>query len=98
MPKLAAAVPSTLWIALLCAAAGTPLGAGANAISTVSIDQDRIVITVPIAVLGGSDALIARWRDGIDQTWNHGNDGGAFRVCGREVVFNPHFMLRRAPE
>ena len=98
MPKLAARVPCALWIAVLCAAAGTPLGAGANAISTVAIDHDRIVITVPIAVLGGSDALIGRWRNGIDQTWNRGNDGGAFRVCGRAVVFNAHFVLRRAPD
>ena len=49
-----------------------------TAVSTVTINDGLIVINVPIAVLGGSDALLARWQAGINRTWNFGNDGAAF--------------------
>ena len=88
----------SLGVVLLCACASSSLWARANAVSTLTIDDDRIVINVPIAVLGGSDALVARWQQGIDQTWNRGNDGGAFSVCGRVVVFKAQFTLRRTPD
>jgi hypothetical protein len=67
-------------------------------VSTVTINDGLIVINVPIAVLGGSDALLARWQEGINRTWNFGNDGAAFAFCGRAVVFNAHFTLRRSPD
>jgi len=98
MPAMDARVSRSLSIALLCACASSALSARTNAISTVAIDDERIVINVPIAVLGGSDALIEHWRQSIDHVWNRGNDGGAFRVCGRAVVFNAHFTLRRSPD
>jgi hypothetical protein len=67
-------------------------------VSTVTINDGLIVINVPIAVLGGSDALLARWQEGINRTWSFGNDGAAFTVCGRAVVFNAQFTLRRSPD
>ena len=67
------------------------------AVSTVTVNDGLIVINVPIAVLGGSDALLARWQEGINRTWNFGNDGAAFTVCSRAVVFNAQFTLRRSP-
>ncbi len=69
-----------------------------TAVSTVTINDGLIIINVPIAVLGGSDALLARWQEGINRTWNFGNDGAAFTVCGRAVVFNAQFTLRRSPD
>jgi len=98
MPAMDGRVYRSLWVALLCACVSSSLWARANAVSTITIDDDRIVVNVPIAVLGGSDALVARWQQGIDQTWNRGNDGGAFSVCGRAVVFNAQFTLRRSPD
>jgi hypothetical protein len=92
MPTVRGKASRSLLVALLCAGASSSLWARANPVSTITIDDDRIVITVPIAV------LVARWAEGIDRTWNRGNDGGAFSVCGRAVVFNAQFTLRRSPD
>ncbi len=71
--------------------------AAVNVFSTVAVNDDVIVITVPVEVLGGSESLVDRWRQGIHQSWNRGNNGAPFKVCGRDVVFNPDFTLRQAP-
>jgi hypothetical protein len=88
----------SLCVVLLCAGASGSLWARGNAVSTIIIEDDRIVVNVPIAVLGGNDALVARWQQGIEHTWNRGNDGGAFTVCGRAVVFNAQFTRRQSPD
>jgi hypothetical protein len=63
-------------------------------ISSMVIEDRRIVITVPIEVVGGSDAMVEKWKQGIEATWNRGNDGRAFSVCGRRVEFMAHFTRR----
>lgn len=86
-----------LWIVALAAVVTGTAAASATVISTIAVDDTTIVITVPVEVLGGSDALIARWQQGIEQSWNRGNDGRPFRVCGRDVVFNAAFTRRQPP-
>jgi hypothetical protein len=98
MQALRATLRWRLCVALLCACASTSLRASSNVVSTVVIDDDRIVISVPIAVVGGSAELIERWKRGIEQSWNRGNNEEAFRVCGRAVVFDAQFTFRRSPE
>jgi hypothetical protein len=83
-----------LCVTALCLCASSPLLAGGNAVSTIVTSDAVIVINVPIEVLGGNDELIERWKHGIDQTWNRGNDGRPFRVCGRDVLFNALFAPR----
>ena len=63
-------------------------------ISSMIIDDARIIITVPIEVVGGTDAMLQTWKQGIEATWNRGNDDRAFSVCGRRVEFVPHFSRR----
>jgi len=76
---------------------GEEYSSAGNAISTVVVVEGAIIITVPIEVLDGSEALIERWQQGIDESWNRGNNGGPFRVCGRAVEFNASFTLRQPP-
>ena len=78
-------------------ASGTLL-AGTNPVSTVWADRDTLFVNVPVHVIGASDALVARWVEGIDRAWNRGNNGEPFRVCGRAVVFHAQFTLRRTGE
>jgi hypothetical protein len=68
-----------------------------GSVSKVTIDTVSVVIDVPIEVVGGTDAMFARWQRGIDRTWNHGNNGRPFVVCGRAVTFNANFV-RRPPD
>jgi hypothetical protein len=75
----------------------TAAAALALAISWLLVDSSTITITVPIEVVGGTDEMIAMWKRGIDETWNRGNDGRPFVVCGRQVVFNANFV-RRPPD
>jgi hypothetical protein len=62
------------------------------AISWLVVDATTIVINVPIEVVGGTDEMIARWQRGIDETWNRGNDGRPFEICGRQVLFKANFV------
>lgn len=82
--------------ALFVASAGGA-AAASEVYSTVAVDDRTITITVPIDVVGGSEALIAAWREGIDRAWNHGNGGRPFTACGREVRFDAQFALRSSP-
>ena len=68
----------------------------AIAISWMVVEPATITINVPIEVVGGSDEMIAMWKRGIEATWNRGNDGRPFEVCGRQVVFNANFVRRPA--
>jgi hypothetical protein len=70
------------------------LAALALSISWMVADATSITINVPIEVVGGSDEMIAMWKRGIDETWNRGNDGRPFEVCGRTVTFNANFVRR----
>ena len=63
------------------------------AASSLTVDPDGIRIVVPIEVDGGSDELISRWSDAIDQAWNRGNGGEPFAFCGRAVRFVPVFKV-----
>ncbi len=84
------------WIVAM-AVSMTVSTAAVNVFSTVVVTDDAIVITVPVEVLGGSERLIDRWQQGIHQSWNRGNNGAPFKVCGRDVVFNADFTLRQPP-
>lgn len=68
----------------------------AIAISWMVVEPATITINVPIEVVGGSDEMIAMWKRGIEATWNRGNDGRPFEVCGRQVIFNANFVRRPA--
>lgn len=70
----------------------------APAVSTLRVDAatNSITITVPIEVVGGTDEMIALWREAVDAVWNRGNDGAPFRVCGRTVAFDARFERRPA--
>jgi hypothetical protein len=70
----------------------TLLATLAVAISTVVVDGSTITVNVPIEVIGSTDEMIALWKGGIDQTWNRGNDGRPFEVCGRKVIVNAIFL------
>lgn len=87
------------WVVVLAASmtATAAANASVNAISTVVVDDAAVTITVPVEVLGGSEALLQRWQQAIDRSWNRGNNGAPFRVCGRDVVFNADFSLRQFP-
>jgi hypothetical protein len=86
------------WSVAIVASVSVTLAASANSVSTVIVDDDTIVINVPIDVLGADEALVSRWQQSIEQSWNLGNNGKPFTVCGRAVVFNPQFTLRRTEE
>lgn len=81
---------------LLCAPGAAESGEerlrDAGRFSSISVDSTRIVITVPVVVIGGDEELIAVWREGIDRAWNRGNRGRPFSICGRTLFFNPHFV------
>ena len=68
------------------------LAAFALAISWLVVDATTIRINVPIEVVGGTDEMIDMWKRGIEHTWNRGNDGRPFEVCGRAVSFNASFV------
>lgn len=70
---------------------------GPGVVSSLRFDDQTITITVPIEVVGGTDEMMALWRDAIERTWNRGNDGAAFTVCGRAVIFEAH-LERRPPD
>ena len=72
----------------------TLLAALALSISWMVVEPTTITINVPIEVVGGTDEMVAMWARGIDATWNRGNDGRPFRVCGRDVLFNANFVRR----
>lgn len=72
----------------------TLLAALAVSISWMVVDSSTITINVPIEVVGGTDDMLAIWARGIDDTWNRGNDGRPFEVCGRKVIFNATFHRR----
>ena len=78
-------------LTLMCTTATT---ARADGVSSVLVEADRITILVPIAVVGGSEGVLERWRNGIDRAWNRGNDGRPFRVCDRPVHFDAQFTRR----
>lgn len=82
---------------LLLVASTAPL-AGVGNVTSVMLTWDRITITVPIEVVGGSERLIAAWYQGIDRAWNRGDDGEPFVVCGRLVEFDVQFTARPIPE
>lgn len=70
------------------------MAAFALTISWMIVEPSTITINVPIEVVGGTDEMLAMWSRGIDETWNRGNDGRPFEVCGRKVVFNATFHRR----
>ena len=72
------------------------IAALAVAISWMVVEGTTITINVPIEVVGGTDEMIAKWKRGIEATWNRGNDGRPFEVCGRQVIFNANFVRRPA--
>lgn len=82
---------------IIAVAAAAGVMARSNAVSAVYVDDRRIVIAVPVDVVGGSEMLVTEWQDGIDRAWNRGNDGRPFSICGRTVVFDVHFMPRGTP-
>ncbi|HUE85747.1 MAG TPA: hypothetical protein VMO26_06680 [Vicinamibacterales bacterium] len=90
--------PRLRWTAAFVASVSVTMAASVNSVSTVIVGDDAIVINVPIEVLGADEALVARWKHSIEQVWNLGNNGKPFSVCGRAVVFNPQFTLRRTGE
>ena len=96
MRMVALAVALCAWSSTVSDAAANPGTSTSPAISTMRVDAATITIDVPIEVVGGTEEMIAGWRSAIDAVWNHGNDGGAFRLCGREVVFNARFVRRPA--
>jgi hypothetical protein len=65
-----------------------------SSISSLVVDASTITINVPIEVVGGTDEMIELWKRGIDETWNRGNDGRPFVVCGRDVTFVANFVRR----
>jgi hypothetical protein len=68
------------------------MAALALAISWLVVDATTITIHVPIEVVGGTDAMIDMWKRGIEDTWNRGNDGRPFEICGRAVMVNAAFV------
>ena len=78
--------------------ASAPHAASGQAVSTVVVSDAHVTVNVPIEVIGATEALIATWQRGIDAVWNAGNDGRAYRVCGRDVVFHAQFMPRDTGE
>ena len=88
----------TLGIMAIAFSASIAVTAAGKSVSTVVIDDGMVVINVPIEVLGATDALVTRWKQGIERAWNFGNNGQPFRACGRDVVFNAQFTLRRTGE
>jgi hypothetical protein len=70
----------------------------AGSISSLRIKDDEVVLTVPALIVGGDDELVNGWLRAIEQTWNLGNDGGPFVVCGRRVRFEPVFTRGSSPQ
>lgn len=66
--------------------------AGFPDLSSAIVEHDRVTIVVPVEVVGATEELLETWREGIDRTWNRGNQGGPFVICGRQVVFDVRFM------
>lgn len=87
----------TLFFAVLLFAAALAASPRASAISTARVADDRIVISVPVEVVGGTSTVIERWWETIDRVWNRGNDGRPFTVCGRSVLFDVRFTPSPAP-
>lgn len=84
-----------LLAALLAIIAGVALRA--NVVSSLDVSDRAVVLNVPIEIVGADPALVQRWANAIDLVWNRGNDGQAYRVCGRSVQFSPTFTLLPAP-
>lgn len=83
---------------LLLLVSSTAALVGAGHVSSVMLTSDRITITVPVEVVGGSERLIGEWYAGIERAWNRGDDGEPFVVCGRVVEFDVQFAARPIPE
>ena len=71
-------------------------GVVADSISSLALEGDVIVITVPATIVGADTELVNRWLSAIERAWNFGNDGDPFVVCGRQVRFAPVFSRREA--
>lgn len=81
----------TLSLVAAAAVSTAAIGAG-NVVSRLAVDDTSITITVPIQIVGATDATIALWQHGIDDTWNRGRNGRPFEICGRQVHFKPEFL------
>ena len=69
----------------------------AEQVSVVERDGQRVVISVPVDVVGADAALLMRWQRDIDRAWNRGNDGRPFTTCGVEVVIKPRLTVTAEP-
>ena len=49
----------------------------------------KIVIKVPIDLVGGEDSVARAWGKAIKRYWNDGPGLGYWKFCGRSVVFEP---------
>jgi hypothetical protein len=96
MRTVALAVALFAWTSTVGVAASTRTTQTGTAISSMRVDAATITIDVPIEVVGGTDEMLALWWSAIDTVWNRGNDNRAFRICGRDVVFNARFLRRPA--
>lgn len=77
----------------MCLAAGGALALGAvAALAANQVDTSssrKIVITVPIDLVGGEDDVAKQWKEAIKKYWNDGPGLGNFKYCGKSVEFVP---------
>lgn len=85
---------AAVWLSILTTHATL---AHTDGVSSVSVELSRITVHVPIDVVGGTPELLDKWRRGIDQAWNQGSGGRPFRICGREVRFEPRVSSLDGP-
>ena len=64
-----------------------------NVVSSLEVSDYAVVVNVPIDIVGADPATVRRWSRAIERTWNLGNDGRGYAVCGRAVRVNPSFTL-----
>ena len=61
--------------------------AASNQVDTSN--PNKIVIKVPIDLVGGEDYIAKRWNTAIKRYWNDGPGLGRWKFCGKSVVFEP---------
>lgn len=70
----------------------------AAARTTVTVERDRMVVTVYIAFQGASTEMVARWVKEIEDIWNGPKGSQAYGDCGHRVQFEVASKLVPAGE
>ena len=61
-------------------------------------NPNKIVIKVPIDLVGGDDSYARRWNNAIKRFWNDGPGFGRWKYCGKSVEFEPDIQPIAAGE